>query len=97
MDLLIGAPFNYVGAAALQLMIAQQSNLRPGELVWVGGDAHLYLNHLEHAREQLTRTPRPFPKMQLTRHALNIDDFRIEDFEVVGYEPHAAIKAQVAV
>ena len=96
-DLMLGAPFNYVGAAALQLMIAQQSNLRPGELVWVGGDAHLYLNHLEQAREQLTRAPRPFPKMQLTRHALNIDDFRIEDFEVVGYEPHAAIKAKVAV
>jgi thymidylate synthase len=96
-DLLLGAPFNYVGAAALQLMIAQQSDLRPGELIWVGGDAHLYLNHLEQAREQLTRQPRPFPKMQITRRASNIDDFRIEDFEVVGYEPHAAIKASVAV
>lgn len=96
-DLLLGAPFNYVGAAALQLMLAQQSALQPGELVWVGGDAHLYLNHLEQAREQLTREPRPFPKMRLTRQASNIDDFRIEDFEVVGYEPHAAIKANVAV
>lgn len=96
-DLLLGAPFNYVGAAALQLMLAQQSALQPGELVWVGGDAHLYLNHLEQAREQLTREPRPFPKMRLTRQASNIDDFRIEDFEVVGYEPHAAIKAKVAV
>jgi thymidylate synthase len=96
-DLLLGAPFNFVGAAALQLMIAQQSDLRPGELVWVGGDAHLYLNHLEHAREQLTREPRPFPTLQLTRRAADIDDYRIEDFEVVGYEPHAAIKASVAV
>ena len=96
-DLLLGAPFNYVGAAALQLMLAQQSALRPGELVWVGGDAHLYLNHLEQAREQLTREPRAFPKMRLTRQASNIDDFRIEDFEVTGYEPHAAIKANVAV
>jgi len=96
-DLLLGAPFNYVGAAALQLMLAQQSALQPGELVWVGGDAHLYLNHLEQAREQITREPRPFPKMRLTRQASNIDDFRIEDFEVTGYEPHAAIKANVAV
>ena len=96
-DLLLGAPFNYVGAAALQLMIAQQSNLRPGELIWVGGDAHLYLNHLEQAREQLTRAPRAFPTMQLTRHAANIDDFRIDDFEVMGYDPHPPIKANVAV
>lgn len=96
-DLLLGAPFNYVGAAALQLMIAQQSDLLPGELIWVGGDAHLYLNHLEQAREQLTRQPRPFPKMQIIRRATSIDDFRIEDFEVVGYDPHAAIKADVAV
>lgn len=96
-DLLLGAPFNFVGAAALQLMIAQQSDLRPGELVWVGGDAHLYLNHVEQAREQLTREPRPFPRMQLTRRASGIDDFKIDDFEVSGYEPHAAIKASVAV
>ena len=58
---------------------------------------HLYLNHLEQAREQLTRDPRPFPKMRLTRHAASIDDYRIEDFEVEGYSPHAVIKADVAV
>lgn len=96
-DLLLGAPFNYVGAAVLQLMLAQQSGLRLGELVWVAGDAHLYLNHIKQAREQLTREPRPFPKMRLTRLASSIDDFRIEDFEVEGYDPHAAIKASVAV
>lgn len=96
-DLLLGAPFNYVGAAALQLMLAQQSDLKPGELIWVAGDAHLYLNHLEQAREQLTREPRPLPKMQLKRRAKNIDDFHIDDFEVIGYEPHAPIKASVAV
>ena len=96
-DLLLGAPFNFVGAAALQLMLAQQADLRPGELVWVGGDVHLYLNHLEQAREQLAREPLPLPKMRLTRRAASIDDYRIEDFEVEGYAPHAAIKADVAV
>ncbi|WP_419830337.1 thymidylate synthase [Methylobacterium sp.] len=96
-DLLLGAAFNYVGATALQLMLAQQAGLQPGELVWVGGDVHLYLNHLDQAREQLGREPRPFPKMRLVRSADNIDDYRIEDFEVEGYSPHSAIKADVAV
>lgn len=96
-DLLLGAPFNYVGATALQLMLAQQAGLRPGELVWVGGDVHLYLNHLDQARLQLEREPRPWPKMRLLRQADSIDGYRIEDFEVQGYEPHAAIQAEVAV
>ncbi|NOR29983.1 MAG: thymidylate synthase [Sulfitobacter sp.] len=96
-DLLLGAAFNYVGATALQLMLAQQAGLRPGELVWVGGDVHLYLNHLDQAREQLSRDPRPLPKMKLLRHADSIDDYRFEDFEVEGYDPHPAIKADVAV
>ena len=96
-DLLLGAPFNFVGAAALQLMLAQQSDLRPGELVWVGGDSHLYLNHLDQAREQLTREPRTFPKMRLVRRATTLDDFKIDDFEVMDYDPHPPIKADVAV
>jgi len=96
-DLLLGGPFNYTEAVALQLMIAQQANLTPGEFVWVGGDVHLYLNHLDQAREQLTREPRPFPTMKLVRHAASIDDYRIEDFEVRGYSPHDAIKADIAV
>lgn len=96
-DLLLGAPFNYVGATALQLMLAQQAGLRPGELIWVAGDAHLYLNHLEQAQEQLNRIPRPLPKMRITRRAESIDDYRIDDFEVDGYSPHAPIKASVAV
>lgn len=96
-DLLLGAPFNFVGAAALQLMLAQQADLRPGELIWVGGDVHLYLNHLGQAREQVSREPRPFPTMRLLRRAASIDDYRIGDFEVEGYSPHAAIKADVAV
>ncbi|AXQ92966.1 thymidylate synthase [Cereibacter azotoformans] len=96
-DLLLGAPFNFVGAAALQLMIAQQADLLPGELVWVGGDTHLYLNHLEQAREQISRAPRDWPRMRLVRRAESIDDYRIEDFAVEGYEPHPAIAAEVAV
>ncbi|WP_082515740.1 thymidylate synthase [Sphingomonas sp. Leaf412] len=96
-DLLLGAAFNYVGATALQLMLAQQADLRAGELIWVGGDVHLYLNHLEQAREQAQRQPRPFPKMRLIRKPSDIDGYRIEDFEVEGYAPHSAIKADVAV
>ena len=96
-DLLLGAPFNFVGAAALQLMLAQQADLRPGELVWMGGDVHLYLNHLAQAREQLTRAPRAFPTMRLTRRPADIDGYRIDDFEVQDYSPHAPIKADVAV
>jgi len=96
-DLLLGAPFNYVGATVLQLMLAQQASLTPGELIWVGGDAHLYLNHLEQAREQLSREPRPFPRMRLVRHAASIDDYRIDDFVVDDYSPHPPIKADVAV
>lgn len=96
-DLLLGVAFNWVGATALQLMIAQQAGLTPGELVWCAGDVHLYLNHLDQAREQMQREPRPMPKMRLIRQAESIDDYRIEDFVVEGYEPHAAIKADVAV
>ena len=96
-DLLLGAPFNFMGAVALQLMLAQQTDLRPGEFVWVGGDVHLYSNHTEQAHEQLSRDPRPFPTLSLARRATRIDDYRIEDFEVHGYEPHAAIRAEVAV
>lgn len=96
-DLLLGAPFNFVGATALLLMLAQQADLRPGELIWAGGDIHLYRNHLEQAREQLGREPRPFPTMRLVRRAASIDDYRIADFEVEGYSPQAAIKAEIAV
>lgn len=96
-DLLLGAPFNFVGATALQLMLAQQAGLRPGELVWVGGDTHLYLNHIDQVREQLSRTPRPLPKLRLLREAESIDDYRFEDFEVSDYDPHPPISAPVAV
>lgn len=96
-DFLLGAPFNFVGATALLLMLAQQADLTPGELIWVGGDVHLYRNHYEQAREQIGRAPRPWPTMRLTRRAASIDDYRIEDFAVEDYAPHAAIKADVAV
>ncbi|SNX72800.1 thymidylate synthase [Cereibacter ovatus] len=96
-DLLLGAPFNFAGAAALQVMLADQADLRPGELVWVGGDVHLYLNHLDQAREQLGRAPRGWPRMRLLRRAGSIDDYRIGDFVVEGYDPHPPIRAEVAV
>lgn len=96
-DLLLGVGFNWTNGVALQLMIAQQAGLEPGEFVWFGGDVHLYLNHLDQAREQLTRTPRPFPTMRLVRQAASIDEYRIEDFVVEGYDPHPNIRADVAV
>lgn len=96
-DLLLGVAFNWVGATALQMMIAQQAGLRLGEFIWCAGDVHLYLNHLDQAREQVQREPREMPKMRLLRTAASIDDYRIDDFAVDGYDPHAAIKADVAV
>lgn len=96
-DLLLGAPFNFVGAVALQMMLAQQAGLELGDFVWMGGDVHLYMNHLEQAQEQLSRDPRPWPTMRLTCKANSIDGYRIEDFEVTGYDPHPPIKADVAV
>ncbi len=96
-DVLLGLPFNLAGAGALTYMLAQQCGLKPGHLVWTGGDVHLYLNHVDQAREQLTRTPRPFPTLTLLRQPASIDDYRIEDFEMQGYDPHAHISAPVAV
>ena len=96
-DLLLGAPFNFVGAAALQAMLAQQCDLKLGELVWMGADVHLYLNHLEAVREQLGRTPRALPRLMLARRPATIDDYTLEDFVVEGYDPHPPIKAEVAV
>jgi thymidylate synthase len=96
-DLLLGAPFNFVGACALQLMLAQQAGLTPGQFVWVGGDVHLYMNHLEQAKTQIARAPRTFPKMRLTRHPSSIDGYHIDDFALSDYDPHPAISAPVAV
>jgi thymidylate synthase len=96
-DLFLGWSFNQVGGSVLLLMLAQQAGLTPGELVWVGGDVHVYLNHVYQVREQMAREPRPFPTMRLTRHPASIDDYRIEDFEVAAYNPHPPIHGDVAV
>jgi len=96
-DLLLGAPFNWTQTVALQLMIAQQADLKPGEFVWMGGDVHLYVNHLEQATLQLQRQPRTAPTMHLLRRAASIDNYTIDDFEVRGYDPHPPIAADVAV
>ena len=96
-DLFLGVPFNIASYAALTLMVAHVCNLRPGEFVHTFGDTHLYLNHLEQAREQLSRQPRALPRMILNPDVRNLFDFSYEDFNLVGYEPHPAIKAPVAV
>lgn len=96
-DLFLGAPFNFVGGAALTAMLAQQAGLTPRELIWMGGDVHLYRNHFAQARTLIARTPRPFPRLTLRRHPPSIDDYEIDDFDVTGYDPHPAIQADVAV
>jgi thymidylate synthase len=96
-DLFLGVPFNIASYAALTLMVAQVCNLRPGEFVHTFGDTHLYLNHLEQTREQLSRQPRALPRMILNPEVRSLFEFKYEDFNLVGYEPHPAIKAPVAV
>jgi len=96
-DLFLGVPFNIASYALLTRMVAQVTGLAPGEFVLALGDAHLYLNHLEQAREQLARAPRAFPRMRLNPQVRELLDFRFEDFALEGYEPHPAIKAPIAV
>jgi thymidylate synthase len=96
-DLFLGVPFNIASYALLTLMVAQVSGLLPGEFVLTLGDAHLYLNHLEQAREQTGRAPRAFPRMRLNPAVRDLFAFRYEDFTLEGYDPHPHIKAPIAV
>jgi thymidylate synthase len=96
-DVFLGVPFNIASYALLVHMFAQQCDLEPGELIWTGGDCHLYLNHLEQADLQLGREPLPPPQLRLRRRPPSIFDYDYEDFEFVNYQHHAAIKAPVAV
>jgi thymidylate synthase len=96
-DLFLGVPFNIAGYSALTMMIAQVTGLKPGEFVHTLGDAHIYLNHMEQVREQLSREPRALPRLRMNPARKNIDDFVYEDFALEGYDPHPAIKAPVAV
>ena len=96
-DIFLGVPFNIASYALLTHMVAHVTGLAPGEFVHTLGDAHLYLNHLEQAREQLTRAPRPLPKLDIRRQTSSLFDFRFDDFALTGYDPHPAIRAPVAV
>jgi len=96
-DVFLGVPFNLASYALLTEMIAQQCDLKPGDFVWTGGDCHLYLNHLDQAREQLARAPYPLPRLELRRRPATIFDYRFEDIEVNGYQAHPHIKAPVAI
>jgi thymidylate synthase len=96
-DALLGVPFNIASYALLVHMVAQQCDLAPGELIWTGGDCHLYLNHLEQADLQLSRTPYPLPELEIRRRPPSLFEYTFEDFEIRDYRHHAAIKAPIAV
>lgn len=96
-DTFLGLPFNIASYALLTHMVAQQANLQVGDYVWTGGDVHLYLNHLEQAKLQLSRNPYPLPKLVIKRKPNSLFDYRYEDFEVADYRSHAHIKAPISV
>ena len=96
-DVFLGVPFNIASYALLVHMMAQQCDLDPGEFIWTGGDCHLYLNHLEQAELQLSRSPRALPRLEIVRKPQSLFDYTYEDFRIVDYDPHPHIKAAVSV
>lgn len=96
-DIFLGVPFNIASYALLTEMVAQQCDLLPGDFVWTGGDCHLYSNHLDQAREQLSRDPFPLPTLKIGRKPDTLFDYTFDDFEIAGYQSHAHIKAPVAI
>jgi thymidylate synthase len=96
-DIFLGVPFNIASYSLLTHMVAQQCDLDVGDFVWTGGDCHIYSNHFEQVREQLARTPYPYPRLVIKRRPPTIFDYRYEDFEIVDYRAHPHIKAPVAV
>ncbi|KKS79919.1 MAG: Thymidylate synthase [Candidatus Beckwithbacteria bacterium GW2011_GWA2_43_10] len=96
-DMFLGVPFNIASYALLTLMLAQVTGYRPGEFIHTFGDAHIYENHFQQVKEQLTRTPRPFPQIKINPQVKKIDDFKFKDFEIVNYHSHPPIKADITV
>ncbi|MGN0909094.1 MAG: thymidylate synthase [Succinivibrio sp.] len=96
-DMFLGVPFNIAEYSLLTMMVAKICNLKYGDFIWTGGDTHIYLNHFDQVREQLSRTPRALPHMEIKRVPESIGGFKYEDFELTGYDPYPAIKAPVAV
>lgn len=96
-DVFLGLPFNIASYSLLVHMIAQQCDLRVGDFIWTGGDVHLYSNHIMQAKEQLSRTPRSLPRLNIKRKPNSLFEYQFDDFEILGYDPYPAIKAPIAV